>query len=241
MGTGRSVGSRSKLAYMTRIAFAFLVLLLVVSPHRAEACCMAPQPEGARLITPSLTQLPAGSGFVLSGSELVSSDVTLTGPATVRLTGTEIAPHVLRFVLPRETAPGRYDVVASYRGVAGSIGGLEVSARAPALAAPTAAPVGTLAHTESPGRWAPNQAITLTLATPTSHGVAVVFDWTVAGQHFGNVVWINAQSSDAILGGTGRCGGYPYGATLPGHGAAVRAAFIDERGQMSPWTTLAVR
>lgn len=222
-------------------ALTLALALALAFPGHAAATCAAPQPEHAQMVTPSLTQLPPGSGFVLRGSQLVSPDVTLTGPSTVALTGTEIAPHVLRFVLPPTIAPGRYEIAATYGRTSGAVGSIEVSASAAALLAPAAAPTGMIARTQSPGRWTPNDSVTLTLAAPTAHGVAIVFDWTVSGTRFGSVAWVNAQSRDATLGGTGHCGGYPFGATLPAHGDQVRAAFIDERGQMGPWATLTVR
>ncbi len=193
------------------------------------------------MITPTGTVVLPGSAFVVRGSALVGPTVTLTGPAALTLTATEIAPHVLRFVLPESAAPGRYDVAASYRGTPGSIGTIEVSAIAPPLAAPAAAPAGTLAHVETPGRWSPNHDVTLTLGSPAPRGVAVVFDWTIGGGHFGSVAWVHAQSTEAQLGGSGHCGGYPFGATLPTRGSTVRATFVDERGQVGPWATLTVR
>jgi hypothetical protein len=226
---------------MKRFAFALALLLAAASPERAVATCAAPQPEHAVMVTPSLTQIPPGGGLVIRGSQLVAHDVTLTGPATLTLAGTEIAPNVLRFVLPGTIAPGRYDIAASYRGTPASIGGIEVTASAPALPAPSAAPTGAITHTESRGRWSPNHSVTLTLASPSPRGIAVVFDWTMSGAHFGSVAWVNAQTREAELGGSGHCGGYPFGATLPTRGTQVRAAFVDERGQMGPWGTLTVR
>jgi hypothetical protein len=228
---------------MKRLALALLSALALAAPSHAGATCAAPQPEHAHLVTPPLAEMPPGAGFVLRGSEAVSEAVTLTGPATLTLTGTEIAPHVLRFVLPQSLAPGRYDIASTYRGGApASVGGVEVTPAAPAMPAPTTAPTGRLTHTTSPGRWSPSHSVSLTLTTAAPTGIAVVFDWTMpGGGHFGSIAWVNADSREAELGGSGHCGGYPYGATLPTRGTTVRVAFIDERGQMGPWGSLTVR
>lgn len=226
---------------MKRVVLVLALAVGLTSPDTASATCMAPQPEHAQMITPSLTQVPPGGGFVLRGSELVSPTVTLTGPSALSLTGTEVAPHVLRFVLPAGLAAGRYEISASYRTTAAPIGSIDVAPSAPSLAAPITPPAGTLTHTVSRGRYSPDHDVTLTLSAPAPRAIGVVFDWTMTGHHFGSVVWANAQSTEAALGGTGHCGGYPFGVTLPTRGDHVRAAFIDERGQMGPWATLIVR